>query len=92
MLDHVRDCQLASTVDVAVQVATELQLIEVGNERLMATEHMFDEVLEDRVEGIGTSIVIRVKRGCCQDQRNQLKTNNTKHATYRYSKITVIRN
>ena len=61
--EYVRDCQLASAVDVAVQVAKGLQLMEVqeslyqqtegmlGPEWLVATEHNSDEVLEDSLKG-----------------------------------------
>ena len=62
VFEYVRDCQLASATDVAVRVAKGLQLMEVresvyqrlegGPELQAASERVFEEALEESVQGV----------------------------------------
>ena len=62
VFEYARDCQLASVTDVAVRIAKGLQLMEVrqsvyqrlegGPELRAASERVFEEALEESVQGV----------------------------------------
>ena len=65
VFEYVRDCQLASATDVAVRVAKGLQLMEVrqsiyqrlegGPQLQAASERVFEEALEETVQGVSVA-------------------------------------